>query len=191
MSSTDQNKPPGKPGQRNGKPKQRAKKPDQRKSPRPEQQPDRRQEDKALIEAAVAPVETLPIIADASEGTDLIRAELASTETPSKGALVPIGVSPVAEVASVDIFLIGFQSIANAYRDCTRRSLEQTISFVEKLTLVRSPDKAIEVHSEFAKQACENFLSDSQKIWRLYGELAKQVFRPFERLLIRVTQTAR
>jgi hypothetical protein len=56
--------------------------------------------------------------------------------------------------------------------------------------MVRSPDKAVEIQTEFARQACESFLTDSQKIWRLYSELARQVLKPFERLVMRVTQTA-
>ena len=98
---------------------------------------------------------------------------------------------PITAAAPVDIFLIGFQTIANAYRDYTRRSLEQTIFFAEKLAAVRTFDKATEVQSEFAKEACETFVADSQRIWRLYNELARQVLRPFERLMTRMTQTAR
>jgi hypothetical protein len=112
-------------------------------------------------------------------------------EPPSKGGLVPMDAFPIAAAAPVDIFLIGFQTIANAYRDYTRRSLEQTIFFAEKLAAVRTFDKAIEVQSEFAKEACETFVADSQRIWRLYSELARQVLRPFERLMTRMTQTAR
>jgi phasin family protein len=196
MPSTDQSKPPGKSGQRNRKPKQQNKKPDQRLRVRPDQQADRAPDERELIAEEVASTETFPIEAEASTGTfpiaaesstdtSLISAEVASTETTSKGALVPIGAFPV------DTFFIGLQALANAYRECTRRSLEETASFVEKITAVRSVDKAIEVQSEFAKQACGTFLTDSQKILRLYGDLARQVLKPFERLVMRVTQTAR
>jgi phasin family protein len=197
MSSFDHSKPPGKSGQRNRKPKQQNKKPDQRQRVRPDQQPDRRQEEKQLIEAEVAsadtfPIETeiFPVEAEAPTDTASIDAAVASAEIPSKGTLVPIDTFPVATL-SVDAFFIGFQAIANAYRDYTRRSLEETLSFVEKFAAARSLDTAIEVQSEFAKQACGTFVADSQKIWRLYGELARQVFKPFERLVMRVTQTAR
>jgi hypothetical protein len=214
MSSFDKSRPPGKSGQRNRKPKQQNKKPDQRQRPKPDQRPDRQQDESELIEAEVASTETFPIEAEASTGassieaevastetfpiaaepstgTSLIRATVASTEPPSKGALVPMDAFPIAAAAPVDIFLIGFQAIANAYREHARRSLEQTLFFVEKFTAVRSLDKAVEIQAEFAKEACETFVADSHKIWRLYGELARQVLRPFERLLTRVTQAAR
>ena len=112
-------------------------------------------------------------------------------ETPSKGALVPIDAFPIAAAVPVDIFLTGFQTIANAYREHARRSFEQTLFFVEKFTAVRSLDKAVEVQAEFAKEACESFVADSQRIWRLYSELARQVLRPLDRLTMRATQTAR
>ena len=37
----------------------------------------------------------------------------------------------------------------------------------------------------------QTFLTDQHKIWRLYSELTKQIFRPIERLVTRVAQTAR
>ena len=95
--------------------------------------------------------------------------------------LVPIEAFPIA-TASVDIFFIGFQAIANAYREYTMRSLEETACFVEKFTAVRSVDKAIEVQSEFAKQAYANFLTQSERICGLYGEWTQQFFRPLEKL---------
>lgn len=71
---------------------------------------------------------------------------------------------------------IDFQTIAMAYSDYTRKSFEQTKSFVEQLSGVRTLDKAIEIQTEFAKQAYETFVSESQKISELYSGLAKQTF---------------
>jgi len=76
----------------------------------------------------------------------------------------------------------GLQAIAAAYGDYTKKSFEDTKSFVEKLSGVRSLDKAIEAQSEFAKSAYENFVADSQKIAGLYTDLAKQAFKPLEGL---------
>ena len=71
---------------------------------------------------------------------------------------------------------IDFHTIAIAYGDYSRKSFEQTKSFVEKLAGVRSLDKAIEIQTEFAKQAYETFVSESQKIRELYSGLARQSF---------------
>jgi hypothetical protein len=81
-----------------------------------------------------------------------------------------------AAVAPPSTASIDFQTIAVAYNDYTRKSFEQTKSFVEKLAGVRSLDKAIEIQTEFAKQAYETFVTESQKIHGLYSGLARQTF---------------
>ena len=45
---------------------------------------------------------------------------------------------------------------------------------------VHSFDKAIEVQTEFARQANANFVAESLKIFELYSELAKQIFNPLD-----------
>jgi len=93
-------------------------------------------------------------------------------------------------VASATNLQNGFQAIASAYGDYTRKSFEDTKSFVEKLSGVKSLDKAIEAQTEFAKSAYETFVADSQKIAGLYGDLAKQVFKPMEGLVAKLTPAA-
>ena len=85
-------------------------------------------------------------------------------------------------VASATTVQNGLSAIATAYGDYAKRSYEDTKSFVEKLSGVKSVDKALEAQSEFAKSAYETFVADSQKIAGLYGDLAKQVFKPLETL---------
>jgi hypothetical protein len=70
----------------------------------------------------------------------------------------------------------GLQAIASAYGDYTKKSFEDTKSYVEKLSGVRSIDKAIEVQTEFARSAYETFVQESQKIAGLYSDLAKQTY---------------
>ena len=82
-----------------------------------------------------------------------------------------------------------FQAIATAYGDYTKKSFEDTKAFVEKLSGVRSLDKAIEVQTEFAKTAYETFVMESQKIGALYGDLAKQSYKPFGGLVAKMTPT--
>ena len=86
---------------------------------------------------------------------------------------------------------VDFQAIATAYSDYTRKSFEDTKAFVEKLSGVRSLDKAMEIQTEFAKQAYETFVTESQKIRELYSGLAKQSFKPLEHLIAKATQAGR
>ena len=53
---------------------------------------------------------------------------------------------------------------------------------------MRSLDKAMEVQSEFAKQAYANFVAETQKISDLHRELARQTFRPLEGLVTKATK---
>src|ERR1700704_445990 len=81
-------------------------------------------------------------------------------------------------VASAATLQNGIQAIASAYGDYTKKSFEDTRSFVEKLSGVKSLDKAMEVQTEYAKSTYETFVAESQKIAGLYTELAKQTFQP-------------
>ena len=174
MSTTHQNKPSGKPGQRNRKADQRSQKPDQQQSPKLDQR-----DAKEQIGATVASTDASTIGAVALADAPSIVA-VALADTPSIGAVAP-----------ADNFPISIQTIANAYGDYTRKSFEQTKSFVEKLSGARSLDKVIEIQTEFAKQAYETFVAESQKIRELYSGLAKQTFKPFEGLIARATPGAR
>jgi hypothetical protein len=81
----------------------------------------------------------------------------------------------------------GVQAIASAYGDYTKKSFEDTKSYVEKLTGVKSLDKALEVQNEYAKSAYETFVAESQKIAGLYTDLAKQTFKPLEGIAAKFT----
>src|SRR5882672_7852949 len=110
------------------------------------------------------PVE--PALAQPSP-TEPVSAEPVSAE-PS-----PAEPSPAAPT-STEPAPVSLQTIANAYRDYTRKSIEEFGSFVEQLSGVRSLDKAMTVQSEFVKRAYETSVAESQKICELHNRLAKQ-----------------
>jgi hypothetical protein len=74
----------------------------------------------------------------------------------------------------------GLSAIVSAYGDYAKKSYEDTKSFAEKLSGLKSLDKVLEAQSEYAKAAYETFIADSQKIAGLYGDLAKQALKPLE-----------
>jgi hypothetical protein len=94
-------------------------------------------------------------------------------------------------IASSDTFPGGFQAIATAYGDYTKKSFEDTKLFVEKLSGAKSFDKVIEIQTEFAKTAYETFVTESQKVTALYGDLAKQSYKPFGGFVAKLTPTNR
>ena len=93
-------------------------------------------------------------------------------------------------VASATTLQNGIQAIAVAYGDYTKKSFEDTKSLVEKLSGVKSLDKALEVQTEYAKSAYETLVAESQKIAGLYTDLAKQTFKPYEGLIAKFVPTA-
>ena len=115
----------------------------------------------------------------------------APADARSIGAVALADASSISPVPPADNSPVSIQTIANAYSDYTRRSLEETTSFVEKLTGVRSLDKALEIQAEFARQAYETFVAESQRICGLYSELARQIFKPFAGFLAKATHSGR
>ncbi len=71
----------------------------------------------------------------------------------------------------------GLHAIATAYGDYTKQSFEDTKLFVERLSAVKSVDKAIELQTEYAKSTFQTFMAQSQKIAALYRELAMQSYK--------------
>ena len=93
--------------------------------------------------------------------------------------------------ASASNLQSGVQAIATAYGDYAKKSFEDTKSYVEKLSGVKSLDKALEAQTEFARSSYETFVAESQKIAGLYTDLAKQTVKPFEGLAAKFAPAAR
>src|SRR6202171_6196589 len=93
-------------------------------------------------------------------------------------------------VASATSLQNGLQAIASAYGDYTKKSFEDTKSFVEKLSGVKSLDKAMEVQTEYAKSAYETFVAESKKPAGLYTAPAKQISKPIEGMVAKFAPAA-
>jgi hypothetical protein len=76
----------------------------------------------------------------------------------------------------------GAQTIALEAADYARKSFEQSTVTVEKLVGAKTLDKAIEIHTDYLKNAYEGFVAQSTKIGELYAGVAKEAFKPYERL---------
>lgn len=85
-----------------------------------------------------------------------------------------------AAIASAGTCTRSLQAIATAYSDYAKRSFEEGATYLEKLSGVRSLDKALEVQTDYAKTAYETFVAESTRIGELYKDLAKDAYKPFE-----------
>jgi Phasin protein len=134
--------------------------------------------------AKPAPVEPTPVEAAPAES---VSAELSPAKPVSAEPVLTESVS--AEPSPTEPAPVSLQTIANAYRDYTRKSIEEFGSFVEQLSGVRSLDKAMTVQSEFVKRAYETSVAESQKICELHNRLAKQTLDPFKGLTGKAPET--
>jgi len=116
-----------------------------------------------------------------------------SAQVPSAAALPDeasgMEIAASAPVASAEPFQASTQAIADAYSDYTRTSLEHAWTFLGKLATVRSPVEAFELQTEYAKQVCESFVAESQKIAELHEQMTRQRVMHLEGFVARLTQT--
>ncbi|CAN7354092.1 MULTISPECIES: phasin family protein [Aminobacter] len=77
----------------------------------------------------------------------------------------------------------GAQAIATETTDYTKKSFETGAATFEKLLGVKSLEKAVEIQTDYAKQAYEGFVAEATKLGELYAELAKDAYKPFESLV--------
>src|SRR5258706_2476745 len=74
----------------------------------------------------------------------------------------------------------------------TRRSRLKTQSRLLRSSRARSRSiRRLKIQTEFAKTAYETFVTESQKITALYGDLAKQSYKPFGSFIAKMTPTNR
>ena len=210
MPTTDGTKPAGKSGRRKGKGEQRKKaiaqkslpespamaqlrSPDQDQGLRQQPQPDHAETPKVdqqpAVEEPVVAVSPEPVVTAVALPEPQPAAALSPAESPP--AEFRIATPSPAEPASSELAPVSLQTIANAYRDYTRKSIEEFGSFVEQLSSVRSLDKAMTVQSEFVKRAYETSVAESQKICELHNKLAKQTLQPFQGLMGKTPETRR
>lgn len=180
MSSTDETKPAVKSGRRSKKAEARRQKSNSAEGPAPVQAQAPELERAQVSQADPQPAVSEPLEAAVAEamGEEPVTAETVVAETviaeTDAGAAEAPSPDEAAEPSPVSL-----QTIANAYRDYTRKSFEEFGSFFEQLSGVRSLDKAMEVQTEFVKRAYESSVAESQKLRELHRKLARQTFEPF------------
>jgi hypothetical protein len=219
MSNTDEGKPAGKSGQRSrkgerGKKTVSKKGPPESPAPVQLQSPDQDQplqpqpvhaespkvDEPPTVDEPIDAVATSPEPLAIDESIDAVAA---SPEPPPAAAPSPAEPAPAepataepalaepakAEPAKAEPAPVSLQTIANAYRDYTRKSFEDFGSFFEQLSGARSLDKAMSVHTEFVKRAYETSVAESQRICELHSKLARQTLEPLQGLVGKARET--
>jgi len=195
MSTTDETKPAGKSKRRKGKGGERSKKTvakaDLPQTPAPVELQSPEQEQPQPVVAESPKVEPQPVAVEepvvAATAPPQPEPVVASPPSAPVSATPPAAEAKSAEPAAApsspaELAPVSLQALANAYRDYTRKSIQDFGSFVEQLSGVRSLDKAMTIQTEFVKRAYETSVVESQKICELHNRLAKQTLDPFKTL---------
>ena len=180
MSSTDHNTPTNKSGRRNKKGEPRRQKPDSKQNAAPAEMQSPEPDEKLHLEPD-------QVESDQAQSPTADQQSTVSEQIEAAVAL-PEAV-PAAEPSPAEPAPVSLQTIANAYRDYTRKSFEEMGSYFEQLTGVRSLDKAMKVQTEFAKRAYDTSVAETQKICELHNRLAKQTLRPFQGFVGKTPET--
>ncbi len=174
------NKPSGKAGQRKAKSE-----PGKKAEPGKKGEPRKRKEAKSSIPKPDQLLDALQRLAQSDEVIAPIleqagapipeqtSAPVTATEN-SQGEASLFETAPIAAAEAADVTPVSLQTIAAAYGDYSKKSIEQTSSFVAKLATARSLDKAFELQTAFAREAYETFVAESRRIRELHREMAKQ-----------------
>ena len=77
----------------------------------------------------------------------------------------------------------GWQAIAAELTDYTKRSFEESTATMEKLMSSKSVEQAVEIQTSCAKRAYDDYMQQMSKIGGLYASMAKEAYKPVEKLL--------
>jgi hypothetical protein len=75
----------------------------------------------------------------------------------------------------------GWQTIATEMTDYSKRSFEEGTATFEKLLSAKTVEQAVEIQTNYAKRAYEDYMQQLSKIGSLYSEFAKEAYKPVEK----------
>ena len=77
----------------------------------------------------------------------------------------------------------GWQAIASEMSDYSKRSFEQGAATFEKLLAAKSLDQALEIQTSYAKRAYDEYVQQMTKLGGMYGDIARDAYKPVEKLM--------
>jgi hypothetical protein len=77
----------------------------------------------------------------------------------------------------------GFQAIAAEITDYSKKAFEDGTRAFEQLIGAKTIEQAIEIQSQYAKKAYDNYIAEVSKLGEMYVGLAKDAYKPVEAAL--------
>jgi phasin family protein len=90
-----------------------------------------------------------------------------------------------ASMKSFDLMTKSIQTIATEMTDYTKRSVENSTKALEKMVGAKSIDQIVQVQSEYAKAAYEDYFAEATKLGKLCADLGTEAFKPYEGLTLK------
>jgi len=75
----------------------------------------------------------------------------------------------------------GLQAITARMTDYSKRAFEDAARAFEQLASVKSFEQAIEIQSQYAKKAYDDWVAEASKLSEMYTELTRDAYRPVQR----------
>jgi phasin family protein len=85
-----------------------------------------------------------------------------------------------AAVESYGRFNSAFQALATRITENTKKAFEDTTRTWEQLISAKSVEQAIEIQSQYAKRAYDNFVAEASKLGEWYVGLVQDASKPVE-----------
>jgi phasin family protein len=79
----------------------------------------------------------------------------------------------------------GFQAIGGRMTDYSKQAFEDATRAFEQLMGVKSLEQAVEIQSQYAKKAFDNWVAEASKLSEMYAELARDAYKPIEKAAAR------
>jgi len=83
-----------------------------------------------------------------------------------------------------------FQAVAARWTDFSKRSFEDANRAFEQLVGAKSLEHAIEIQTQYAKKAYDNWMAEASKIGELYAAAARDAYKPVEQAVTKSAQKA-
>ncbi len=84
----------------------------------------------------------------------------------------------LARDGQLDVFTAILQSIFAEGADYTKKSVEARLALGEKLLGAKSLESVIQIQTEYARTAYDDFVAQATRMGELHSDLAKAAFKP-------------
>ena len=84
----------------------------------------------------------------------------------------------------------GVQDIATEVTEYSKKAFADATATFEKLVGAKSLEHAVEIQSQYAKKAYENWVAEVSKIGGMYASVARDAYKPVEKAVQKTTAAA-